>query len=90
MAKPKPLTTAVSPSNYYLKMATYVAEQTLETAHLDHNQLFRFSFPRQPDSAGQRYLLTLSGNPENSMSSLGVQPGCIRGWRRIIKRRSGC
>jgi hypothetical protein len=48
-----------------------LAEHTLETADLDHNQVYRFSFPRQLNSAGQRYLLNLSGNAENSVSAWG-------------------
>jgi hypothetical protein len=48
-----------------------VAEEIVETAQFDHNQQYRFTFPRQPDSAGQRYLLYLSGDPANSMSAWG-------------------
>ncbi len=48
-----------------------LAEQTLETAHLEHNQEHRFTFPPQPRSQGQPYLLTLSGNAANTISVWG-------------------
>lgn len=48
-----------------------IAEQTLETAQFDHNQIYRFSIPNQPDSAGRRYLLKLSGSGLNNMSVWG-------------------
>jgi hypothetical protein len=48
-----------------------VAEQDLATRVLTHNQAFRFRFPAQPNSAGRRYILQLSGNAENSVSVWG-------------------
>ncbi len=48
-----------------------LAEQTLETAQFDHNQTYRFPIPNQPDSAGRRYLLKLSGSGQNNMSVWG-------------------
>ena len=49
--------------------ATRVAEQTLATATLTHNQPLSLAFPAQPHSAGRRYVLRLSGSDANSVSA---------------------
>ena len=51
--------------------ATRVAEQTLVTATLTHNQPLSFAFPAQPHSAGRRYVLRLSGSDANPISAWG-------------------
>lgn len=48
-----------------------VAKKQLQTAVIAHNQIERLSFPPLTDSAGQRYLLRLSGSPENKVSAWG-------------------
>jgi hypothetical protein len=48
-----------------------LGEKKLETAALAHNQVVKFPFPRQTDSAGQPYTLKISGNPQNTMSVWG-------------------
>ena len=47
---------------------TRVAEQTLATVTLTHNQPVSFSFPAQRHSAGRRYVLRLSGSEANPVS----------------------
>ena len=50
---------------------TIVAEQTLATATLTHNQPLSFAFPAQRHSAGRRYVLRLSGSEANPISVWG-------------------
>ena len=50
---------------------TQIAAETLQTAFLNHNQVYRLRFDPQPDSAGQRYLLTLQGNEANRFTVWG-------------------
>ena len=51
--------------------ATRVAGQTVATATLAHNQPFSLDFPPQPNSAGRRYVLRLSGSEANPISVWG-------------------
>jgi hypothetical protein len=46
-----------------------VAERTLATAGLAHNQPFTLRFSPQPRSAGQQYTLRLTGNAANTVSA---------------------
>ena len=48
-----------------------LAEQTLETRNLRHNQTYVWQIPRQGDSAGQAYILQISGSPDNTVSVWG-------------------
>jgi hypothetical protein len=48
-----------------------LAEKRLQTAVIAHNQIERLSFSPLPNSAGQPYLLRLSGSPENKVSAWG-------------------
>lgn len=48
-----------------------VAEQSLETRTISHNQVYKLRFAPQGNSAGRRYLLQLSGNDENPVSLWG-------------------
>ncbi len=48
-----------------------LAEQTLETRNLRHNQTYVWQIPRQGDSAGQAYVLQISGSPDNTVSVWG-------------------
>lgn len=48
-----------------------VAEEIVPTAGLSHNQTYTLRFPPQPDSAGRRYVLRLSGNDTNHISAWG-------------------
>ena len=48
-----------------------VISQVLETRELVHNQTFHLRFPPQPDSAGRRYTLRLSGDDANHFSAWG-------------------
>jgi hypothetical protein len=48
-----------------------VAAEILPTNALSHNQLYSLRFPPQPDSAGRRYVLRLSGNDTNHISVWG-------------------
>ncbi|MDX1414065.1 MAG: hypothetical protein R3293_07730 [Candidatus Promineifilaceae bacterium] len=50
---------------------TLLAEQTWDNAALDHNQVIRFTFPRQNRSAGRPYELQLVGSQENKISVWG-------------------
>lgn len=58
-----------------LKMLTQdgrlLAEQTLKTRNLHHNQTYVWQIPRQGDSAGQAYVLQISGSPDNPVSVWG-------------------
>ena len=48
-----------------------LAEQTLETRNLRHNQTYVWQIPGQADSAGQAYMLQISGSPDNPVSVWG-------------------
>ncbi len=48
-----------------------VAESTLETRHIQHNQTHTFRFPVQYRSAGQVYTLQLSGIVDNTVTVWG-------------------
>lgn len=48
-----------------------VAEERLEAADYNHNDVYVFAFPRQNDSAGRRYTLEISGNADNPLSVWG-------------------
>jgi hypothetical protein len=48
-----------------------VADRKLDTKDLTHNQAFTLRFPTQSDSAGQRYLLLVSGSTNNNVSVWG-------------------
>ncbi len=50
---------------------TQLVSQTLPTRQLSHNQPYVLQFPRQADSAGRPYLLTLSGSEDNRVSVWG-------------------
>ena len=48
-----------------------IAEQSLPTRTLSHNQTYTFRFAPQPHSAGRRYVLQLSGSDDNPVSAWG-------------------
>ena len=48
-----------------------IAEQTLATAGVVHNQAYQLRLPPQPRSAGQRYRLQLAGSADNPVSAWG-------------------
>lgn len=50
---------------------TLVAVDELATSGLSHNQTYSLRFTPQPDSAGQPYALSLSGNEFNPVSAWG-------------------
>lgn len=54
-------------------LGTVVASQNLETRNLTHNQIYRFTFAPQANSAGQRYVLRLSGNADNPVTAWGYR-----------------
>ncbi len=58
---------------------TTVAETTLATNRLDHNQPYRLRFERQPHSAGQPYTLTLKGNDTNPFAVWGYSEDVYAG-----------
>lgn len=67
-----------------------VAADQLAAAGLTHNQTYTLRFPPQPDSAGQTYALSLSGDESNPVSawsySLNVYDG---GELRLIGGQAG-
>ncbi len=48
-----------------------LGEKGLDTATIAHNQVIRFPFSRQADSAGRQYTLKVSGSSENTVSVWG-------------------
>lgn len=48
-----------------------VAEETLETAKYEHNQVYKLAVPVQRRSAGRTYTLQISGNAHNNFSVWG-------------------
>ncbi|MCB8943185.1 MAG: hypothetical protein H6658_05475 [Ardenticatenaceae bacterium] len=48
-----------------------IAESSLQTGHIQHNQTHLFRFPAQAHSAGQTYTLRLSGSDDNTVTVWG-------------------
>ncbi|NKQ34556.1 MAG: hypothetical protein HF973_02965 [Chloroflexi bacterium] len=60
------------------------AEQTLETRNLHHNQTYVWQIPRQADSAGQAYVLQISGSPDNPVSVWGYDLDAVSSGKFLV------
>lgn len=56
-----------------------VGEQDWATQTLRHNQVVTLHLPPQPDSAGRRYVLTLSGSADNPITAWGYDLNVLDG-----------
>ncbi|MGH2542978.1 MAG: hypothetical protein ACRDIB_09285, partial [Ardenticatenaceae bacterium] len=66
----------------YDEQGELVAERTLDTRSLTHNQFVTLTFPPQPASGGQRYALEVEGQGSGAFSLWGytldvLQPGAL-------------
>ncbi len=80
--------TAAERGRFTLKLLTQdgrlLAEQTLETRNLRHNQTYVWQLPRQGDSAGQAYVLQISGSPDNPVTVWGYDLDVVNGGEFLL------
>jgi hypothetical protein len=74
-----------APADAHLDVALWddagvqVAAESLPAAALSNNQSYTLNFPPQPDSAGRRYVLRLSGSEGNPVSAWGYSLDVVSG-----------
>ena len=62
-----------------------IAEETLQTAPIEHNQVARLQFDPQPDSAGETYQLSLLGSENNPISVWGYSEDVYADGQLILR-----
>lgn len=65
-----------------------IAEETLQTAEINHNQVYRLQFPPQTNSAGEAYQLTLQGNNSNPISAWGYSEDVYANGKLTVKKEA--